>query len=295
MENTQYPGHGKEYHCLEFGYDQPGDLYLIACGKEECSPFIINGPEVRVAYHLHVILSGKGVLFAGGKEFHPHFGQMFLLKHNEEVTYYPDEKDPWHYCWITFNGRLAQSFTHDIGFTDGIYVLNSSIPPEQFYEIVYRVHERPELNYFNEVRRTGLMLEFLALAMEGTSTIEKIREKRNQKPIESYIDIALEFIHYNYATIKVNDINDYIGFTRSYFTTVFKKFVGISPQKYLMQYRLKKACDQLENTYESIQEIAASVGYENAMTFSRMFKNSFGISPSEYREQHNTEIKGDIE
>ena len=52
---------------------------------------------------------------------------------------------------------------------------------------------------------------------------------------------------------------------------------------------------KMKNTYESIQDIAASVGYENAMTFSRMFKNSFGISPSEYREHHNTEIKGDIE
>ena len=70
------------YRCLEYDHDQEGDICLVACGMERCDPGINFGPEVRDCYHLHVVLSGTGVLLAGGKEFHPHFGQMFLLKDN---------------------------------------------------------------------------------------------------------------------------------------------------------------------------------------------------------------------
>ncbi|MBP3877990.1 MAG: AraC family ligand binding domain-containing protein [Lachnospiraceae bacterium] len=69
----------RHYRCLEYDHDQKGDICLIACGMERCDPGVNNGPEVRDCYHLHVVLSGTGTLKAGGKTYHPHFGQMFLL------------------------------------------------------------------------------------------------------------------------------------------------------------------------------------------------------------------------
>ncbi|MCQ2492876.1 MAG: AraC family transcriptional regulator [Lachnospiraceae bacterium] len=277
----------KHYRCLEYSADQDSDLYLIACGKEQCDVNVINGPDVRKGYHLHVVLSGTGTLIAGGQEFHPHFGQMFLLKDGEEVTYFADEHDPWEYCWVTFNGREAEKLITDMGFVDGVYVVDSSIEPSEFFQIVYRMHEKPEMNYYNDFRRTGLMMEFIALGLEATATKEKTKERRNEHSTETYINLALEFIHFNYATITVNDIIEYIGFTRSYFTTVFKEHVGVSLQKYLLQHRLMKACEQLVNTDMSVGQIAASVGYDNALTFSRSFKNAYGISPTVYREKHS--------
>ena len=224
----------KHYRCLEYDADQDKDLYLIAYGKEQCDPLTVNGPDVRTGYHLHVILSGKGVLYAGGQEIHPHFGQMFLLKDQESVKYHADANDPWEYCWVTFNGRNAKQLVEDLGFTEGIYCVDSAI--------------------------------------------------------ESYINLALEFIHFNYMSITVNDIIEYVGFTRSYFTTTFKEHVGVSPQKYLLQFRMKKACEQLESTDNTVKEIASSIGYENALTFSRSFKQVYGISPTDYRQNLLKEV-----
>lgn len=72
--------------------------------------------------------------------------------------------------------------------------------------------------------------------------------KRPEAPSKSYIDRAVQFIHYNYATIRVQDIVDYVGFTRSYFTSLFRKWTGQSPQEYLIQYRLNTACRALLET-----------------------------------------------
>ncbi len=198
--------HGKIYRCLEFSFEQEGDLFLIACGHETRTPHFVTGPDVRKGYHLHVILSGKGTLIAGEQKFHPHAGQMFLLKDNELFTYYSDdEEEPWEYCWVTFNGDKAEEMVRDMGFVDGVYVVDSSIKAKEFYELIRQMHQKPELNYFNELRRTGLMYQFLALALEATSTEEMIKTKRNERSIDSYMEMAKDFINHNYRTINVNE------------------------------------------------------------------------------------------
>ena len=156
----------KHYRCLEYDHDQSGDICLVACGMERCDPGVNFGPEVRDCYHLHAILSGTGTLRAGGKVFHPNIGQMFLLKDNEEVQYTADKENPWRYCWVTYNGTDAARISEEIGFGEGVYCIDTSADAHEFFELVLRMHEKPEMNYINDLRRRGILLEFLALAME---------------------------------------------------------------------------------------------------------------------------------
>ena len=62
--------------------------------------------------------------------------------------------------------------------------------------------------------------------------------------------------------------------------------MGISPQEYLIQCKLQQAVNFLIETNNPIQEIARQVGYDNPLTFSKTFKNFYGVSPKLYREQH---------
>ncbi len=275
----------RHYRCLEYDHDQTGDICLIACGIDQCDPGVVYGPDLRDSYHLHVVLSGTGTLYAGGKTVRPHFGQMFLIKHNEVARYVADEEDPWSYCWVTYNGTEAKRLSEEIGFTEGVYCLNSSVEAKDFYELILRMHEKPEMNYINDLRRRGILLEFLALALEATETRKRKRERQNEYAPEVYVQRAVSFIHHNYASIRVSDIVEYIGFTRSYFTTIFKKQTGVSPQEYLMQHRLSQSRRLLLASDKPVQEIAAQIGYENPLNFSRAFKNAFGISPTEYRRK----------
>ena len=279
----------KHYHCLEYDHQQPGDLYLIACGMERCDPGVRYGPDVRDGFHLHMVLSGRGTLRAGGREFHPRFGQFFVLKDGETAEYTADAADPWEYCWVTCGGPEARRLTEEIGFTKGVYCLDAETEPRAFYELVARMYGCPGMDAVSALRRRGILLECLALAMEAVQSRAARRPKRPEYPSKVYVERAVQFIRYNYATIQVQDIVKYIGFTRSYFTTLFKRETGQSPREYLLQYRLKRARDLLADTDLPVQEIAAQVGYENQMTFSRMFHNACGTSPTEYRKQFRKE------
>ena len=126
-------------HCSEHQHHEYHDICLIACGIERCDPGVNFGPDLRDGYHLHAVLSGTGTLWAGGQTLHPHVGQFFLLKDNETVRYTADTKDPWRYCWVTYKGTEAWTISEQIGFTEGIYCLDSRIDTTRFYELVLKM------------------------------------------------------------------------------------------------------------------------------------------------------------
>jgi AraC family transcriptional regulator of arabinose operon len=102
------------------------------------------------------------------------------------------------------------------------------------------------------------------------------------------VDYALQYIKLHYEHITVQDIADYIGINRSYLTSIFKKQLQVSPKEYLMRFKLNIAAKQLTDTTMSIQEIATGIGYDNPLTFSKIFKQEYGISPRHYREEKKT-------
>lgn len=65
---------------------------------------------------------------------------------------------------------------------------------------------------------------------------------------------------------------------------LFKRHLGLSPQRYIEQQRIRYAKRLLTLNHLSIKEIASQVGFPNPLYFSRRFQKATGLSPSQYRE-----------
>ena len=110
----------------------------------------------------------------------------------------------------------------------------------------------------------------------------------HEYPYQDLVDQGLNFIENNYhKIITINDIANHIGISRSYLTSIFKKRLDISPKEYLINFRLNKACGLLKTTNLSVSNIALKVGYNDPLTFSKIFKRSYNVSPSNYRMSNN--------
>ena len=72
--------------------------------------------------------------------------------------------------------------------------------------------------------------------------------------------------------------------SRTRFSHLFKEVIGISPLRMQTNMRLDHARDLLLYTELSVKEVAESCGYADQLYFSRIFKESTGISPSEYKK-----------
>ena len=74
------------------------------------------------------------------------------------------------------------------------------------------------------------------------------------------------------------------NFNCLYFRTIFKKYTGISPAKYIMSFKILKAKELLTYTDLPVKEVATGSGIDNAEYFSTLFKRETGISPLDWRE-----------
>lgn len=279
----------KNYRCIECRQGLSDDLYLKLCGIEKCLPGKHFGPTFRKGFHLHAVLSGKGYLRIGEKQYDVHAGQLFVTVPDQETWYQADLEEPWYYCWITVDGNKAKSFLEYTGFMDDVYVQDCTIDISRFLEVLQQMLERPYLNMASDLYRMGLVYQFLSLAVESYQKNDQRRNKYNNLTPNDYVDYAIKYIQGNYTNVKINNVANYIGVNRTYLATIFKKRMCMSPQEYLMQVRMNKGAELLLTTDLPVNVIAPNVGYENSLTFSKMFKRKYGLSPENYRKNRGYE------
>ena len=89
--------------------------------------------------------------------------------------------------------------------------------------------------------------------------------------------------HYQENDISAESLCRYLNVSPAYFSTIFKKEVGMSFVAYLTSVRLERAVELLRTTEDKTYIIAAQVGYTEPNYFSYVFKKQYGISPSRYR------------
>lgn len=88
--------------------------------------------------------------------------------------------------------------------------------------------------------------------------------------------------HYSEA-LSVDQIADEIGLSPNYMRSVFKEKTGITLNDWITEFRMKKACELLENRKLKVKDICHLVGYENSSYFGAVFAKRFGMTPNEYR------------
>jgi len=287
--NPKYTNSAR-YKCLEYLKKQSVDLYLSYCGMETCDSCHSYGPIKRTEYLLHYILEGKGTYTVDGKTYHLGKHDAFIIYPNETTYYEADAKDPWTYIWIGFDGIKAATCLNYASFSKE-HRIGTFDCEDVLLEYVNGMLSASQLTYANDLKREGFLFMFLSALIHEKHDGSTQTTEVHDYPFQVYVEHALEFIDHNYEkNIKVNDIAVYIGINRSYLTTIFKKSMNMSPQEYLVNYRLDKACGLLKTSTLPISTIAAQVGYDDPLTFSKVFKNFRDISPKAYRIAHEDVI-----
>jgi AraC-like DNA-binding protein len=86
-----------------------------------------------------------------------------------------------------------------------------------------------------------------------------------------------------HAPLDVAQLASFANLSPSHYTALFKRLLGASPRAYFQRLRLHRAARLLLTTRHSIKTVAAVMGYDDPLYFSRVFRRVHGVSPSEYR------------
>ena len=106
------------------------------------------------------------------------------------------------------------------------------------------------------------------------------RETRNDRKIAR--SIAYISLHLS-EPIKVTQLAAMANLSPSYFWALFKQKTGYAPIDFLIRLRMHQACHLLKSTGKPVNEIAATLGYQDPLYFSRAFKSILGVAPTRYR------------
>ena len=97
-------------------------------------------------------------------------------------------------------------------------------------------------------------------------------------------DLINRYITENSNEITVGMLANELGLSKNYFGKIFKSSTGSSVSNYVNNLRIKRAAELLRTTNMKVYEVGYAVGFENQHYFSVAFKQSIGVSPSEFRE-----------
>ncbi|MBE7024626.1 MAG: AraC family transcriptional regulator [Ruminococcaceae bacterium] len=258
--------------------DLVNGLGVIYAGEQVCPPGHSYGPCARHYYLLHYIIEGCGIFETQGTRYALSAGDVFLIR-PEEITYYEADRDrPWHYVWIGLSGMDAGNIFASIS------ALSPVLHVENRDEITPLMRAFAQSGNCRTSRerfaRLGKLYEILSYLAAGTPDYVHRSSGR------IYAEEAAMFIHANLSRrISVAELARQIAIDRSYLCAVFKKYMGLSPQQYAIDLKMKSAANMLRSSDKSVSDIAASVGYADSLLFSRMFREKFGRSPRQYRAE----------
>ena len=132
-----------------------------------------------------------------------------------------------------------------------------------------------------------LVLKNLELSL--TEISDKMHsENSNESTIspEEIVTLVKDYVKKHYSEeIDLNSIARTLGFSSSYLTKVFNKVENTTPSKVIRSYRMGIAKQLLNDDSLTIQQIASHVGYSDPFHFSKSFKQTVGISPTQYKQE----------
>lgn len=146
---------------------------------------------------------------------------------------------------------------------------------DSIFEFFSNCDERNQLEDFVQQR-----------LFECASHVTKIRTKKENpviKKVAQYVQDNLE------QDLSLDVVAQKVNMSSFYLSKLFKEETGETFINYVTDRRLEKSCKLLKETEKSVKEITADVGYNDQNYFSKLFKNKYGLSPTEFR--NNAEEK----
>lgn len=257
------------------------DLYLCTAGRSVCCPGHAFGPDVRLNYLIHYILSGKGVFETDEIRYHLCRNQGFLIEPGRTTRYQADETDPWTYIWIGFNGPLAPLLLNRLGL-GRTYPVFSCTAGKELEHVAGQLLQPAPSDIQLSMNQQAMLLSFFRI-LAGCGSLQT-HVSASDTRANYHMERALSFIRENYdRRIHVADVAAHLGISRSHLHTLFTETVRQTPQEYISGFRLGRARDYLTTTDYPVSRIAQMCGYSNADVFTKAFRRKYLASPSWYR------------
>ncbi len=245
-------------------------------------------------HEMEIILSGSAINSINGKSFPIGPGDVFIV--GKGATHEISQIDGLELYNLGFNSHVLRSIGSDLlklpGF-HALFLMDQLTDPSirclklEASELkkVKRILDEMHEEYTQELPgcQTVLLSEFSRLTvLLSRNYIRAIPEKGTWQMAS-----ALAKMERDYAEpLSIAQLADSVYLSERHFRRQFEKLYHETPKAYLQKVRLNAATELLLQKELSVTDIALACGFSDCNHFSRVFRQSFGISPTEYRKRY---------
>lgn len=271
------------------------ETYFLNTEQECINEFVVHH-ELEISW----LKSGSGEYLIDGKTYEMREGDIFVLNNiefhqivnidpryefvNEVIMF--DPRFVWALESNLFDARFLSIFFERKPSFKNRVERDSPVANEirrLFGEMSEEFQQKlPEYQLLLKVK----LLNILALLTRhyGLAKIDPQEYSNRQQDlillnkVTHYIDLHIS------EPIRLEDLAAIVYMNPSYFSTFFKKSLGINPSEYLAKQRVRRAIEYLQNSDKPILEISSLCGFNNVANFNKTFKKMIGKVPSEVRK-----------
>ena len=167
-------------------------------------------------------------------------------------------------------------------FSHGLYHFKDY--EREFYRILQAIMIESKRDQYYSKTINDYYVNILMLKLQNL-----MQSKLKQKPdtiLSPNVTLAKNYIDSHFSrTITLEKLEKHSHISRFHLSHLFKKELGVAPINYLIDVRLRNACDLLKTTGMTITQIAQSSGFNSASYFTNKFKEVYQMTPTDYRVQ----------
>jgi YesN/AraC family two-component response regulator len=180
---------------------------------------------------------------------------------------------------------LFKSINPENTSNEYIYIKEINNEIKDLFELIL-LETRLKLFDYESLKYAYLMAMFIKLGRQEfiVGKNERIETVRRQKELLIRIDT---YIRENYKDVTLKNMASELSFHPNYLCRSIKKMTGRTFLEMVMEVRLDIAENLLLMTEKTINDIAEEIGYMNSAYFYKLFKNQYGLTPSQYRKNHS--------
>lgn len=258
------------------------DLYVAHAGYfPRARAHYVARPEGLREMVLIYCVSGAGWCEMLGTEWQVTEGCALFVTPDTPHVYGADPDDPWTIWWVRLSGQRLPAYLLLLGV--------SAVQPLMWVPDVHGVTEAFEEMYAraNEGYSDATLLR-MSTSLSALLSLLKWRQRSpgtHTRGTEEKIYRSIEFMREHLGEpLRLGELARAVGMSVPYYSTQFKRMNNTSPIRYFIHLKMKRACELLDGSSQSVAEIAPQVGYSDPFHFSRIFKQVVGKSPRQYRE-----------
>ena len=234
------------------------------------------------------VTAGGGLVTCGEQRFSVVAGDVVVINQNELHSFSTAEEEMDYFCLI-----VDRSFFLANHFDSNDFHFESKIKNEALSALIGRFGYFWESDKQTEPMRVQ-HLRALALAIcleicEKHSSFD--RNPREESHLLSCVKQAIGYIRAeSNRDISLDELASAVGLSKYYFAREFRRITGYSFISYLNVIRCEKARELLTTDRLSVGDIGRTCGFANQSYFTRTFRMHTGLTPGDYRKQHQNGI-----